>query len=102
MRKKRMAPRLGPIVPAAALLAGSFSLFLSAPQRVQADDRELLRESSDRPYIFLLFDVSSSMRTQAAFEPDAETLMQLGPPAGPLCRLFADKFPPRARPRPGR
>lgn len=43
-------------------VAGVFAALLAAPfSSLRGDDRDLLRESSGRPYVFILFDTSGSM-----------------------------------------
>lgn len=60
-RERRHRPKLHPLTPAVALLfllAGTFW----AP--AWSDDRELLRASSGKPYVFFLLDTSGSMNEE--------------------------------------
>ncbi|MCC6175682.1 MAG: hypothetical protein IT305_10295, partial [Chloroflexi bacterium] len=47
------------ILPAAAAAFLALSAFASAP--LAADDRDILRDSSTKPYVFILLDTSGSM-----------------------------------------
>ncbi len=60
----RSSTRLLAFVASAAFVA--WTLALLVPNAARADDRDLLRNSQDDPYVFIIFDVSGSMNWQPA------------------------------------
>jgi Tfp pilus tip-associated adhesin PilY1 len=70
------------ILVSALALTGLLGLALAGPRAASADDRNLLRESTGDPYVFILFDTSGSMH----WTPKCPVMVEQPDPTDPTGR----------------
>ena len=85
MRRTSKLHQILAILPAAALFVAVFLGGLSQPRRAWSDDRDLFSVAGDRPYVFFVVDISSSMKKVI----DGEC--SLGTNDTPLSRVYQAK-----------